>query len=383
MKVCYISAYPPMSDSNGYYTKRLERYLKEMGVEVILILPCPFKLKTKIPHTYLGILNFMDSVRFLKKHTPDLIHIQHNIHTYISTAFHFWLIIGLVSRILKIPVIVTAHEALTAIKRYGLIAKFYYRLMSLLSKMILVHSENSRKELIRQCNIKPSKIFHMPHGFHEVEKNLSYVDFLKNNWGIKGKKIILFFGLVRPDKGIENLIKAMALIKDKYKKDNAIALIVGDVRKREGLINRLFQKKDERYYQYLEQLTREYNLNDMVIFKKMFVPDEQVFSIFALGDVVVLPYNRAEDSGVLNIALSVPRPVVISNVGGIAETLENTGVLVPPKSPESIADAIVKILDDNGFRKKLLDDYANLYNRLNPKTIAEYHYYFYKNCIMN
>ena len=380
MKICFLAAYPPMSDTTGYYTRRLEIYLKKLGAEISLILPCPFRLKdAKIEYTYLGLVNFRETFRFLKKSSPDIIHMVYGIHNYLSTTFHLWLILIFHSKILKIPVFVTIQEASTWIQKLGYIARLYYKLMSYFVDIFLVHTNTSKQELISKCKVVPTKVFHMLHGFYEIERDISHLERLRTECGITEKdKVVLFFGLIRPAKGIENLIEATKIIKDRNMMSNIIVLIVGDVRKREGMINKFFQKKDERYYDYLVKLAKDYSLQNIVKFKRGYVPDDEVFSVFNLCDVVALPYARAEESGVLNIALSVPKPVVTTNISGIGETLQDIGVLVPPESPDKIATALVKVLSDTDFRDNLVKKYISLYDSLNPMAIAKSHYELYK-----
>jgi len=372
-----------MSNADGYYTKRLINNLKKISVESNLILPCPFKLKdAKIEYTYLGLFNWRETFDFLKKTSPDIIHIIYSIHTYLSSTFHLWLLLVVHTKLLKIPVFVTIQEAETWLRRLGFCGAVYYKLMSHFVDMFLVHAESSKQALVNNCKIPPTKVSHMFHGFHEIEPNTAPLEKIKTRWNLNENRVILFFGFIRPSKGIENLIEAVRIIRENRLLSNFIVLIVGSVRKREGLLNKLFQKRDERYNKYLKELVKKYSLDKVVKFIEEFIPDEEVFSVFSLSDVVVLPYNSAEESGILHIALSVPRPVIATNIGGIGERLKNIGVLVPPKSPQSLAEAITNVLSDNEFRENLIKRYTSLKESLSPIEIARIHYNLYKNYVL-
>lgn len=141
------------------------------------------------------------------------------------------------------------------------------------------------------------------------------------------KKIILFFGYIREYKGLEFLIKAMPKILEKCK--DAYLLIVGE-----------FYDKSEKYYNLVNQL----KIEDSVKFIPEFVPNEDIGLYYTSSDLVVLPYNSATQSGVLNIAYGFKKPVVVTNVGGLPELVEEgkTGFIAEPKNPDSIAENVLK-----------------------------------------
>jgi len=384
MKVCFITPYPPAGGGLGYYTKRLVKYLRRMKVDVSLILNRYVHFSSeKIQYTCLGIANLGSTLNFLKKVAPDIIHIQYTIPSYLLTVFHLWVILALHSKILKIPIFITLHDISTEINRFGYLGIFYYKLMSYFIDKFLVHTNEAKKYLIYRCKISSKKVSYMPHGFYEVDRNNVYLNKLKSEWHLEGKKIILFFGFIRPSKGIETLIEAIKIIKEMKKIENYIVLIVGDVRKRNGILGKLFQKRDEKYYGYLMTLVKKHSLEDIIKFKKMFLPEHMVFSLFTLCDVVVLPYNCAEESGVLNIALAIPKPIIATAVGGIKELLQEVGIIVPPKSPNELAEKIVEVLNSEDLRNALIKKYKKLYESLNPRVIAKLHYTLYKQWCKN
>ncbi len=148
------------------------------------------------------------------------------------------------------------------------------------------------------------------------------------------KKVLLFFGYVRAYKGLMNLIEAMPfLIKED---ENYFLLIVGE-----------FYEPKEKYFEKIKEL----NLTKHVMIVDEFVPNEEVGIYYLSSDVVVLPYNSATQSGILNIAYGFKKPVVVTDVGGLPELVEDgkTGFIVEPKNPQALAEGIKKFFYASNF----------------------------------
>ena len=147
--------------------------------------------------------------------------------------------------------------------------------------------------------------------------------------GLDGR-VILFFGLVREYKGVMDLIDAMALLRSR----DVSCLIVGE-----------FYDNADKYVSRIEQL----GLEETVRVINRYVPNEEVEAYFAAADVVVLPYRRATQSAVLQLAYRFERPAIATTVGGLSESVDNgrTGLLVPPRDPKALAAAIGQYFDEN------------------------------------
>ncbi|NPV12500.1 MAG: glycosyltransferase [Ignavibacteria bacterium] len=143
----------------------------------------------------------------------------------------------------------------------------------------------------------------------------------------ENKKVLLFFGYVRAYKGLMNLIDAMPLL---LKEDeNYFLLIVGE-----------FYESKDKYFNRIKEL----NLSKNVLIIDEFVPNEEVGLYYSAADLVVLPYNSATQSGILNIAYGFRKPVVVTNVGGLPEFVQEgkTGFVVGPQNPAALAEGIKK-----------------------------------------
>jgi glycosyltransferase involved in cell wall biosynthesis len=149
--------------------------------------------------------------------------------------------------------------------------------------------------------------------------------------GIKTEYVILFFGLIRPYKGLENLIKAFSLINKDHQ--NVGLLIVGEC-----------YEDIEKY----KELISLQGLGDQIMMINKFIPNENIEQYFKSSDLVCLPYNTASQSGILMMAYGFRKPVVVTNVGGLPELVVEgkTGTIIEGNCPKEIAEGIIKILSE-------------------------------------
>jgi len=144
----------------------------------------------------------------------------------------------------------------------------------------------------------------------------------------RDSKVVLFFGNVRPYKGLMTLVESFASV---VAQAHAVLIVAGT-----------FFDKMEPYQRRIAEL----QLDDSVRLFPDYIPDEEVAGLFALSDLVVLPYRSASQSGAIPLASLFEKPVVASAVGGIPSALAGTGALVPPNDPDALATAIVQALQD-------------------------------------
>jgi glycosyltransferase involved in cell wall biosynthesis len=144
--------------------------------------------------------------------------------------------------------------------------------------------------------------------------------------GVGGTKIVLFFGNVRPYKGLADLIDAFPQV---ARASNAILVVAGT-----------FFEPIDSYRARVDEL----GIRDSVRLFDEYIPNEDVASLFDMSDLVVLPYRTASQSGVIPLAAMFRKPVVTTNVGGLPEALAGSGVVVPPNDPEALGDAVVAAL---------------------------------------
>lgn len=148
---------------------------------------------------------------------------------------------------------------------------------------------------------------------------------------------VMFFGYVRDYKGLDILLDAWALLKSEGKTAGRKLLVVGEV-----------YGSDEKYRQQIERL----GLAEDVVMHNEFVPDGEVAEWFSVADMVALPYKSATQSGVTQVAYAFGVPMVVTNVGGLAEMVEDdvVGVLAEV-SARSVADAIARCYEGNNLER--------------------------------
>lgn len=147
----------------------------------------------------------------------------------------------------------------------------------------------------------------------------------------KEKRYILFFGFVRDYKGLDLLLDAYA---DKRFRDTNIQLIVAGE----------YYNNEEKYKQQIKNL----NLEGKIILKNDFIPNEEVKHYFRAADIVAQPYKNATQSGVTQIGYHFEKPMLVTNVGGLAELIPHNkvGYVVEPNS-QDIADSLLSFFQEN------------------------------------
>ena len=144
------------------------------------------------------------------------------------------------------------------------------------------------------------------------------------------EEVILFFGFVRPYKGLRHLIEAMPRILARRR----VRLVVAGE----------FWHDRQDYFDRIAEL----DLADRVMVLDRYAPNEEVADLFAAADLVVQPYETATQSAVTQIAFDVGRPVLVTSVGGLPESVRHleTGYVVPPSDPAAIADAVLDFFEN-------------------------------------
>lgn len=194
---------------------------------------------------------------------------------------------------------------------------------------------------------------------YDMDKSFDASAFRKQLGYAPKDKILLFFGYVRKYKGLNVLIQAMPETLESI--PDAKLLVVGEF------------YDDETSY---TNLVRANHLQDSVEIINRFVSNEEVGNYYSIADVVVLPYLSATQSGILNVAYGFHKPVVVTDVGGLTESVEEgkTGVITVPGDSKKLAEAAVKFFElsrtvnfaENIKRKITENSFSNL-----PQTFRE------------
>jgi glycosyltransferase involved in cell wall biosynthesis len=169
-----------------------------------------------------------------------------------------------------------------------------------------------------------------PHPVYEIFGKSLLKANARAKLGLTDKRVILFFGYIRRYKGLHTLLDAMPTILEKVKLK---LLVVGE-----------FYDDEEKYRQQIADSRLQ---NDVVLHAE-YVANEQVGLYFSACDVVVLPYVSATQSGIVQIAYQFDKPVIATDVGGLAEVVlnEKTGFIVPPQQPTAVANAVLRFYQE-------------------------------------
>jgi glycosyltransferase involved in cell wall biosynthesis len=275
------------------------------------------------------------------QHPFDMTRLARRLRREGRGAVHFqWLPLpvldGRLARRFPRPRVMTAHDVLP--REAGDGARRRARALFEEMDAVIVHSQAGRERLVEGLGVPAAMVHVIPHGafaYLAAQSGEERLDPAAGN--LDGRQVVLFFGLLRPYKGVEVLIDAFAAAPP-----GAVLLIVGMPR----------MPLDP-----LRRRAAELGLADRVRFVSRFVPDSEVPAYFRRADLVVLPYRETEQSGVLATALAFARPLVVSAVGGFTEVAAEHGAarLVPPGDPVSLGAAISELLADDAERSRLAE----------------------------
>ena len=195
----------------------------------------------------------------------------------------------------------------------------------------IVLSKKVENELL--SFVPEAKYKYSPHPIYSIFNNTLSKEQAKAELKIATKKVLLFFGLIREYKGLDILINAMEKIKTEL--EDYTLLIVGECYENENKYTDLIKKA---------------GITDNVKCHYSFIPDNEVGKYFSAADVVVLPYKTASQSGIVQIAYHFDTPVIVSNVGGLPEIVDEgkTGYCVEPNS-NAFAKAIKAFYENDNI----------------------------------
>jgi glycosyltransferase involved in cell wall biosynthesis len=264
---------------------------------------------------------------FLIRERPNVVVFQ----WWSGTVLHSYLLLALVARILNARIVIEFHEVLDPGESNLALAQSYVQLVApILVRMahgFVVHSEYDRKLLHNHYKLEGRPvglIAHGPYNQYLLKESKQAEKTTSREWCN-----LLFLGLIRPYKGLDDLIRAFDSLPE-----SAITryhlTVVGETW--EGCTEPASLIEHSKY-------------RDRITFVNRYVSDEEVATFFAQADAVVFPYHRASTSGTLHIAMSQGLPVVVTQVGGLIEAVAHYegAILTPPGDPVALRDALLQI----------------------------------------
>ena len=289
------------------------------------------------------LTSYQRAAHFINISNVDMVCVQHEFGIFGGPAGNYVLAL---LRELKTPVVTTLHTVLRAPNcdqrcvMQELIAR---------STRLVVMTRRAKQMLQEVYQAPPPKIDLIPHGIPDspfADPNDSKVQF-----GLEGKTVLLTFGLLSPNKGIENVLHALPAILAEF--SDVVYIVLGATHPNE------LREQGETYRHSLETLAQRNQVDKNVIFYNRFVELEELKEFLGAADVYVTPYlNEAQiTSGTLAYAFGAGKAVVSTPYWHAAELLaEDRGVLVPFGDSKAIASAVISLLYDpsrlDGIRKR-------------------------------
>ena len=370
MKIGIVSPHSPSDDAIGEYCANLaEDLCKKINIVVFANqnhdLPRSSTITTrggsyKVLRIWRSGL-FYPFIIFheIIRQKPDVVHVQHEYFLFGKGfwAIHFPILL-ILAKINRTPLVVTMHHVVplekasyfenahskkipkVVVKAFLIV---FNRLFSFSSK-IIVPSLDFKKTLSNDYGIDEKKIEILPHSVNSCKRiEEEDKENAKRQLLLQNRKIVLFFGYIRPSKGVEYAILALPSLIKTY--PDIVLSIVG--------------RAQPNYYDYFDnirKLVEKHNLTQHVRFEN-YVPEETLNLFFAAADVVVFPY--IETVGATPIAhlraASLEKPIVATDIDFFKKEFINgeNAILVPTRNPNKLAKGITKILSDQGLSQKL------------------------------
>ena len=346
-----------------HYTYNLCQALSQEGLDVILVtaqvydlirLPRKFKLKNifrdvSIPNSkqlfYLPkifirrlnlILDFLALLMVILKTKPNIVHFQW-FRTYRPDYYYLKFL-----RIIGVKTVLTAHEVVPEFVNPDKYDKYASRLYQSLYKLIAL-TEPGKISLISRYHVSP-KLIHLaviPHGDYLFFNSIIQTDVnFRDEFGLESNdKVVLFFGRITCDKGLDQLLYSFKIVQDRL--PNAKLLIGG-----------VLIENFEPYKKIIYELGLSNNVR--IFTKSEVIPFNKIPGYFQAADIVALPYRYSCQSGILEIAFAMSKPVVATDVGVLKSAVANgAGFVVPPGDIRQMAECIIAILENDGLRKQM------------------------------
>ena len=306
------------------------------------------------------LTSYERAAEFLNFNGNDLVCIQHEYGIYGGVAGQYILTL---LRKLKMPVVTTLH---TVLREPDEDQRMVLEEVARLSDRVIVMSEQAAQFLVEIYGVASGKIDVIPHGVPDFQ----FMDpnYYKDQFGTEGKSVLLTFGLLSPNKGIENVIRALPGIRARH--PNVVYIVSGvthpHIRKRDG----------ERYREELIALAEELGVSSNLILVNRFVSAEELVEHVGAADIYITPYRQEAQivSGTLAIALAAGKAIISTPYWHAKELLaDKRGVIVPFDDPAAIADAVLHLLDNDGERHAMRKR-AYLHSRetIWPKAAQKY-----------
>ncbi len=301
---------------------------------------------------------------FLIRQRPNIVIFQ----WWTGTVLHSYLALALVARLLGARLIVEFHEVQDTGEMRIPFARCYVNLLApwlmRLASGFVIHSEYDRPALEQRYTLGQRPVAVIPLGPFDHHRDMQSDQVRRE--APQQCCNLLFFGVIRPFKGLEDLIEAFNSI-PREQIEQYWLTVVGETWEGWTLPAELIASSPYR---------------DRITFVNRYIRDDEVSSFFVGADAVVLPYHRSSASGPVHTSMSWGLPLITTRVGGLTEAVSQYegAILVPPGDPSALCEALTRVAVKRGIRYRDPHSWANtcaLFNRLfvqigNGGSVAAY-----------
>ena len=367
-RVAFIGNYLPRQCGIATFTTDLcESIAGEFRGTACIALPVndtetgyEYPSRVRFELTEKDIESYRRAADFLNINNVDMVSLQHEYGIFGGKAGNY--ILALL-RELRMPVVTTLH---TVLRDPNPDQRRVLKEIVSLSDRVVVMSERGVEFLRDVYHVPAEKIDLIPHGIPDVP----FVDpsFHKDLFGVEGKSVLLSFGLLSVNKGIENVINALPAILAKY--PNVVYIIVGATHPH------VIQNEGESYRLSLQWLARENGVEGNVIFYNRFVSPEELIQFISAADIYITPYlDEAQiTSGTLAYTVGAGKAVISTPYWYAEELLaDDRGALVPFSDPQALAEQVIDLLG-NESKRHAMRKRAYLFGRdmIWPRVASQY-----------
>lgn len=343
-KIVFISSFQPRKCGIATFTSDLIESIGKAGG--VGFQPSVVAMQSGHEHKYTKPVEFVirknvavdyiDAADYLNSKNVDVVSLQHEFGLFGAEGGSY---ISLLLRRLKAPIATTLH---TVLERPS--SEYYDALLDICdaSEDIIVMNERGIHMLIDIYGVPKRKIRLIPHGIPDMSFN--HMGLHKQSLGMSNHKVILTFGLIGRNKGIEVMLKAMPAIIKKH--PETLYIVLGtthpEVRKHEG----------NSYRDELLRIVKKLKIQNHIIFYNRFVSDQELQQFLSAADIYATPYLYKEQltSGTLAFAVGAGKAVVSTPYWAAEELLAHgRGVLVEFNNSKQMASEIIKLLDDEAL----------------------------------
>ena len=283
------------------------------------------------------LASYQRAADFLNISNVDIVCVQHEFGIFgVPAGSHLLALL----RELKTPIVTTLH---TVLREPNSDQRRVMQELIARSTRLVVMADRGRQMLQEILQAPPGKIDVIPHGI----PNIPFVDpnYYKDQFGVEGRLVLLTFGLLSPNKGIEHVLNALPRILAEF--PDLVYIVLGATHPNE------LREQGEAYRQSLERLAKKNNVQKSVIFYNRFVDLDELKEFIGATDIYITPYlNEAQiTSGTLAYTFGAGKAVVSTPYWHASELLaEDRGVLVPFGNADAIAREVIGLLRDDTRR---------------------------------